>query len=175
MSWLRSIHIRNRSRFEGQICHSAQFALGHDATNKRAKSWCLLAHAAIKAQDVTVGIAHQVEFAPAKPLQSPFKAPSKRLHLSQQGSLLFGAVVAGPEGEPSAHRRSLSGRCVKHDWARGGTRAGAPQPQGSARQRGSVNEFNEIEHAPLTALLHDPQPIAKRTAAQSTAVAAGAR
>ena len=168
MIWLRSIHIRNRSRFEGQICHSAQFALGHDATNKRAKSWCLLAHAAVKAQDVTVGIAHQVEFAPAKP-------PSKRLHLSQQGSLLFGAVVAGLEGEPSAHRHSLSGRCVKRDWARGGTRAGAPQPQGSARQRGSVNEFNDIEHTPLTALLRDPQPIAKRTAAQSTAVAAGAR
>ena len=84
--------------------------------------------------------------APSKPLQSPFKAPSKRLHLSQQGSLLFGAVVAGPQG---------------------GARRG--------RQRGSVNEFNEIEHAPLTALLHDPQPIAKRTAAQSTAVAAGAR
>lgn len=171
MIWLRSIHIRNRSRFEGQICHSAQFALGHNATNKRAKSWCLLAHAAVKAQDVTVGIAHQVEFAPAKP-------PSKRLHLSQQGSLLFGAVVAGSEGEPSAHRRSLSGRCVKHDWARGGTRAGAPQPQGSARrgrQRGSVNEFNDIEHTPLTALLRDPQPIAKRTAAQSTAVAAGVR
>jgi len=76
----------------------------------------------------------------------PGKAPSKRLHLSQQGSLLFGAVVAGPQG---------------------GARRG--------RQRGSVNEFNDIEHTPLTALLHDPQPIAKRTAAQSTAVAAGAR
>ncbi len=139
MIWLRSIHIRNRSRFEGQICHSAQFALGRNATNKRAKSWCLLAHAAVKAQDVTVGIAHQVEFAPAKP-------PSMRLHLSQQGSLLFVAVVAGPEG---------------------GTRRG--------RQRGSVNEFNDIEHTPLTALLRDPQPIAKRTAAQSTAVAAGVR
>ncbi|MDG9698411.1 hypothetical protein QB898_01530 [Ottowia sp. 10c7w1] len=95
----------------------------------------MLAHAAVKAQDVTAGIAHQVKFAPAKPL-----------HLSQQDSLLFGAVVAGPQG---------------------GARRG--------RQRGSVNEFNDIEHTPLTALLHDPQPIAKRTAAQSTAVAAGAR